>query len=283
MPSTDENPVVDREKPKQKYVERSDKLSEPLKQAVDQIQKLSEALTQEQMRGVEREEAMRCLQGLLNEQQRRLSNVEDALNNEVQLTKQLEEKLFFEKLLKSEVEREPAKSRANLAEVSRTKKALQQELNKDKSLMREAANELRDGEDNAKQKHEVYDELKSEVNTLRENCIQRERKLFMEPERLERLERRNKGKDGEISSLIIKLPAEKIRVDEATTVGAVAIGVDANFKKEDNGEVEEVDFVNNVNFLETADYVAEESVKDAAIGDNLSHMQITGIIIHWTL
>ena len=280
MPSTDENPVVDREKPKQKYVERSDKLSEPLKQAVDQIQKLSEALTQEQMRGVEREEAMRCLQGLLNEQQRRLSNVEDALNNEVQLTKQLEEKLFFEKLLKSEVEREPAKSRANLAEVSRTKKALQQELNKDKSLMREAANELRDGEDNAKQKHEVYDELKSEVNTLRENCIQRERKLFMEPERLERLERRNKGKDGEISSLIIKLPAEKIRVDEATTVGAVAIGVDANFKKEDNGEVEEVDFVNNVNFLETADYVAEESVKDAAIGDNLSHMQITGIIIH---
>ena len=53
--------------------------------------------------------------------------------------------------------------------------------------------------------------------------------------------------------------------------------MDANFKKEDNGEVEEVDFVNIVNFLETADYVAEESVKDAAIGDNLSHMQITGI------
>ena len=31
IPSTDEHPVVDREKPKQKYVERSDKLCEPLK------------------------------------------------------------------------------------------------------------------------------------------------------------------------------------------------------------------------------------------------------------
>ena len=53
IPSTDENPVVDREKPKQKYVERSDKLCEPLKLVVDQIQKLSEALTQEQVRGAE--------------------------------------------------------------------------------------------------------------------------------------------------------------------------------------------------------------------------------------
>ena len=44
IPSKDENSFVDREKPKQKYVERSDKLSEPLKQAVDQIQRLSEAL-----------------------------------------------------------------------------------------------------------------------------------------------------------------------------------------------------------------------------------------------
>ena len=33
VPSKDENSVVDREKPKQKYVDRSDKLSEPLKQA----------------------------------------------------------------------------------------------------------------------------------------------------------------------------------------------------------------------------------------------------------
>ena len=172
---------------------------------------------------------MKHLQGSLNEQQRRLINVEDALNNEVQLTKQLEEKLSFEKLLKSEVEGELAKSRANLAEVTRAKKALQQELNKDRSLVRESANKSREGEDNAKQKDEVYDELKSKVNTLRENCVKREGKQFMVSENFERSERSNKEKDGEISSFIIEAPAEKIRVDEATTVGAV--GVDANFRK----------------------------------------------------
>ena len=172
--STDESSVIDREKLRQmqcgdesllKYVERSDKLSEPLKQAIDQIQKLSEGLKQEQVPGAEQEEAIRHLQGLLNEQQRKLSDVRDALDKEIQLTKQLEEKLSFKKLLKSEVERECAKSRANLAKVTRAKEALQQELNKDKSLMREAASESREGEDNAKQKDEMYDELKSEVDT----------------------------------------------------------------------------------------------------------------------
>ena len=279
--STDESSVVDREKPRQmqcggesllKYVEQSDKLSKPLKEAIDQIQKLSVALTQEQVRGVEREKAMRHLQDSLNNEQRRLSDMRDALNNEVQLTKQLEEKLSFEKLLKLEVERELAKSRANLAEVTRTKEALQQQLNKDRSLVCESANKLREGEDNAKQKDEVYDEVKSEVNTLRENCVKREGKQFMVSENLERSERANKEKDGEISSFIIEAPAEKIRVDEATTVGTEAVGVDANFRKEDNDEVEEVDFVDNVNFLETDDYVAKESVKDVAIGDNLSLM-----------
>ena len=103
----------------------------------------------------------------------------------------MEEKLSFEKLLKSEVECELAKSRANLAEVTGTKEALQQEVNKDKSLIHEVASELREGEDNAKQKDEVYDELKSEVNTLRENCIKCEGEQFMEPERLERLKRLN--------------------------------------------------------------------------------------------
>ena len=60
---------------------------------------------------------------------------------------------------------------------------------------------------------------------------------------------------------------------------AVAVGVDADLSKKDNVKsvVEEVDFVDNVNFIKTADYVAEESVKDLAIGDNLSLMQITGI------
>ena len=73
--STDESSVVDREKPKQKYVERSDKLCEPFKQVVDQIQKLSEALTQEHVRGAEREKAIRHLQGLLDDQQRKLRDV----------------------------------------------------------------------------------------------------------------------------------------------------------------------------------------------------------------
>ena len=53
----------------------------------------------------------------------------DALDKEMQLNKQLEEMLSFEKLLKSEVECELAKSRANLAEVTKAKKALQQESN----------------------------------------------------------------------------------------------------------------------------------------------------------
>ena len=106
----------------------------------------------------------------------------DALDKEMQLTKQLEEKSSVEKLLKSEVERELAKSRANLAEVTKGKEALQQELNRDKSLMYETANKLRDREYNARQKDEVCDELKSEMNTLRENCAQREEKQFTEPE-----------------------------------------------------------------------------------------------------
>ena len=40
---------------------------------------------------------------------------------------------------------------------------------------------------------------------------------------------------------------------------------------------EEVDPVDDVNFLEIGGYVAKESVKDVAIGDNLSLMQSTGI------
>ena len=52
--------------------------------------------------------------------------------------------------------------------------------------MYETANKLRDREDNARQKDEVYDELKSELNILRENCVQRERKQFMMLENLDR-------------------------------------------------------------------------------------------------
>ena len=143
--------------------------------------------------------------------------------------------------------------------------------------MHETANKLGNLEDNAKQKHEVYEELKSELNTLRGNCIQCERKQFMEPERLERLERLDNEEDGEINSFVIEVPAEKIHVDEATTVGAVAVGVDADLSKRDDSVVEEVNFVDNVCFLETAGCVAKESVKDVAIGGNPSLMQITGL------
>ena len=59
----------------------------------------------------------------------------------------------------------------------------------------------------------------------------------------------------------------------------IQIGVDADVSKKGNVEsvVEEVNFVDNVCFLETDGYVAEQLVKDEAIGDNLSLMQITGI------
>ena len=43
------------------------------------------------------------------------------------------------------------------------------------------------------------------------------------------------------------------------------------------GEVEGVDTVDDVNFMEIGGYVAKESVKDVAIGDNVSLMQSRGI------
>ena len=63
------------------------------------------------------------------------------------------------------------------------------------------------------------------------------------PENLERSERLNRKKDGEINSFIIEVPTEKIRVNKANTLGAVAVGVDANNSKNDDvkGEVEGVD------------------------------------------
>ena len=109
--------------------------------------------------------------------------------------------------------------------------------------MYETANKLRDREDNARQKDEVYDELKSELNILRENCVQRERKQFMMLENLDRSERLNRGKEGEINSFVFEVPAKKICVDKATTLGAVAVGVDANISKNEvvKGEVSGVD------------------------------------------
>ena len=229
------------------------------------------------MRGVEREEAMRHLQDLLNDEQRKLSNVRDALDKEMQLNKQLEEKLSFEKLLKSEVERELAKTRANLAEVIRAKEALQQELSRDKSLMYETANKLRDRED-ARQKDGVSNELKLQWNTPRENCVQPEWKQFTVPEILERSERLNRKKDGEVNSFIIEVSTEKICLDEAKALGAIAVGVDANFSENDVVEGElGVDPVDDVNFMEIGGYIAKESVNDVAIVVNLSDEQSTGV------
>jgi len=180
---------------------------------------------EEQVRGVEREESMKQLQDLLNDERRRLNDVRDALDKEMRLTKQLKEKLTVEKLLKSEVERE-------LAEVTKSKETLQRELEKDKSLMCETTNELRDREDSAGLKDEVCEEVKSGLTTLKENCVQRERKQFTAPENVERLERL----DGEINPFI--------------------------------SEVEEV--VDDVDLLMTDGYVAKESIDDVAIGDYLT-------------
>ena len=55
------------------------------------------------------------------------------------------------------------------------------------------------------------------------------------------------------------------------SVGAVAVEVKANEHVE--SEVDEVDPVESVDFLEIGGYVAKESVNDAVIGDNLSHEQ----------
>ena len=65
-------------------------------------------------------------------------------------------------------------------------------------------------------------------------------------------------------------------VDEAKALGAVAVGVDANFCENDVVESEleeEVDPVDGIDFLEIGGYVAKESVNDVVIGDNLSHEQ----------
>ena len=63
-------------------------------------------------------------------------------------------------------------------------------------------------------------------------------------------------------------------MEEATTVD-VAVGVGANLSKNDDvkAEVEEVDPVDDVNFLEISGYVAKDSGIDVATGDNLTSDQ----------
>ena len=75
------------------------------------------------------------------------------------------------------------------------------------------------------------------------------------PEILERLNRKN---DGKVNSFIIEVPTEKVCVDEAKALGAVAVGVDANFCENDVVEGElGVDPV-DVNFMEIGGYVTKE-------------------------
>ena len=79
----------------------------------------------------------------------------------------------------------------------------------------------------------------------------------------------NREKDEEVNTVVTGLAAEKIRVEEATTV-EVAVGVGANLSKNDDvkAEVGGVDPVDDVNFLEMSGYVAKESGIDVATGDN---------------
>ena len=63
------------------------------------------------------------------------------------LKKYFEREEAMRNLQDSLLERELAKTRANLAEVIKAKEALQQELSRDKTLMYETANKLRDRED----------------------------------------------------------------------------------------------------------------------------------------
>ena len=62
-------------------------------------------------------------------------------------------------------------------------------------------------------------------------------------------------------------------------VGAVDLEVNVNSCENGHveSEVEEVDPVNSIYFLEIGGYVAKESVNDVVIEDNLSLMQSRGI------
>ena len=193
---------------------------------------------------------MRHLQDSLDDERRKLSNARDALAKEMQLTKQLKEKLSFEKLLKSEVERELEKSKASLAEVRKANEALQQELRTDKRLMYETANKSRDLEDEARQNDKVSDELISELDTLRGNCVQREEKQCTGAEKLAKSKTLIREKDEEVNTVVTRLAAEKICVEEATTV-EVVVGEGANLSKNDDvkSEVEGAGPVDDVNFL----------------------------------
>ena len=81
---------------------------------------------------------------------------------------------------------------------------------------------------------------------------------------------RVKGKDRVYHVNLLKKYFER-----EDSVGAVAFETNSNICKHEHAESEivEVDPAENIDFLEIGGYVAKESVKDVAIGDNLSHEQ----------
>ena len=83
---------------------------------------------------------------------------------------------------------------------------------------------------------------------------------------------RVKGKERVYHANLLKKYFER---EDSVPVGAVAVETNANICKNKHvkSEVEEVDLVDNIDFLEIGGYVAKESVNDVAIRDNLFHEQ----------
>ena len=83
---------------------------------------------------------------------------------------------------------------------------------------------------------------------------------------------RVKGKESVYHANLLRKYFER---EDPVSVGAVAVETNTNICKNEHveSEVEEVDPVDSIDFLEIGGYVAKESVNDVTIGDNLSHEQ----------
>ena len=81
-----------------------------------------------------------------------------------------------------------------------------------------------------------------------------------------------KGKERVYHANLLKKYFER---EDSVRVGAVAVEVNADISKNGHvkSEAEEVDPVDGVDFLEIGGYVAKESIKDVATGDNLTDEQ----------
>ena len=81
-----------------------------------------------------------------------------------------------------------------------------------------------------------------------------------------------KGKERVYHANLLKKYFER---EDSVPVGAVAVEVNADISKSGHvkSEAEEVDHVDGVDFLEIGGYVAKESIRDVATGDNLTDEQ----------